>query len=101
MRVIAELHSNAAFELNAYSQTDILDFRRQLDWVCASPIDHSSVFYDPAMSQYVLRCFPFGVGIEKVAIFSFDGHVLRVLRCRLAEPRRRRNPDMPLAGGRT
>jgi hypothetical protein len=89
----AELSRPAVAELKALSKPDVADFFRRLKVVCAAPIKNSEAFYDVEVSGYVLRRFSFGVGVERIAIFHYDGETVRVIRCRLSRPRRRRSPN--------
>lgn len=96
MRAKAELHPDVVYELkHSYSAADVADFYRQLDRVRDDPITYSKLFHDPDVGRYVLRWFPFGTGVEKVAIFHYDGERVRVLKCRLSKPRRLRRRTDP------
>jgi hypothetical protein len=96
MRASAELHPDVIWELrHTCSRAEVADFYREFARVCDAPIRHSELFHDAAVSRYVLRRFSFGTGVEKIAIFSYDGKVVRVLRCRLAKPKRLRKPRAP------
>ncbi|MEE8171052.1 MAG: hypothetical protein V3T70_10935 [Phycisphaerae bacterium] len=93
MRFRAELAPGVLRDMQrSYSQEDVADFFRELDRVCDAPLKQSQIYFDPEFSRYAYRWFPFGVGVEKVAVFHFDGRVVRVLTCRLSRPPRPRNP---------
>jgi hypothetical protein len=92
MRVNAELHAAIVEELRRLPEADVVDFRRQLEAARLSPIKYTEPFYDKSISGYVLRRFSFGSGVERIAICTYDGDTLRVLKCRLLQPRRRRTP---------
>ena len=96
----AELSRSVVTELKGLSKRDVTDFFQQLDRVCEAPIKNSELFYDREVSGYLLRRFSFGVGVERIAIFRYDGEMVRVIRCRLSEPRRRRNASEPREGQR-
>ena len=93
MHVNAELYRSVVAELRRLSQGDVADFCRQLDAVRCAPIKNSELFHDQEVSGYALRRFSFGVGVERIAIFHYDGQTVRVLKCRLSRPRRRRERD--------
>lgn len=93
MRVDAELSPAVMAELRTLSKGDTEDFFRQLRKVCEHPLRNSDVFHDKEISRYLLRRFSFGVGVERIAVFHYDGQTVRVIRCRLSKPRRRRKPD--------
>jgi hypothetical protein len=100
MRASAGLHPDVIWYLkHVCTPAEAADFHRQPDRVRDNPIGQSEVFYDPAASRYVLRRFSFGSGVEKIAIFYYDGIVVRVLKCRQAKPRRLRRPRDPDAPG--
>jgi hypothetical protein len=93
MRAKVDLHPDVVWELrHACTAAEVADFYRQLDRVREDPVRHSELFHAPAVSRYVLRRFSFGTGVEKIAIFHYDGNVVRVLRCRPAKRRRLRKP---------
>jgi hypothetical protein len=100
MRVKAELATGVLRCVEqTYGPNDAADFHAELELLCESPaavIERSRLFIDPEFSRFTYRWFPFGVDIEKVAIFHFDGKVVRVLQCRLSRPPRERRPG---AGG--
>lgn len=98
MRVNAELSRSVIAELKALSKSDVTDFLRRLDVIRRAPIKNSEFFHDKEVSGYVLRRFSFGVGVERIAIFHYDGKTVKVIRCRLSQPRRRRNPSDPHGG---
>lgn len=80
MRANAELHPEAVWFLaRSCSKSDVFDFQEQLEHVCHDPIGQSQMYFDAGKSRYVERWFPFGTGVEKIAIFSYDGHTLKVL----------------------
>jgi|GEM_PF-2418166 len=94
MYVDAELHPDVLADLkHSFSEGDTADFFRQLEIVCRAPIKNSDWFHDKKVGRYVFRRFSFGVGVERIAIFHFDGKTVRVIKCRLSKPRRRRKPD--------
>ncbi len=93
MRVDAELSLAVQAELRTLSLGDASDFFRQLRKVCEDPLRNSQAFHDKKISGYLLRRFSFGVGVERIAVFHYDGQTVKVIRCRLSKPRRRRSPD--------
>ena len=96
MRASAELHPDVVWYLrHVCTSAEADDFYRELERVCEDPISRSELFYDPEASRYVLRRFSFGTGVEKIAIFRYDGNVVRVRRCRPARPMRLRKPPPP------
>ena len=99
MHARAELHPDVVWELrHTCTAAEVADFFKQLDHVCSDPVRHSELFHDAAVSRYVLRRFSFGTAVEKIAIFHYDGNVVRVLRCRPAKPvrfRKSRGPGAP------
>jgi hypothetical protein len=100
MHVRAELHPDAVWELrHTCTPAEAADFFCELDRVCSDPIRHSELFHDGTVSRYVLRRFSFGTAVEKIAVFHYDGNVVRVLRCRPAKPKRLRKPREPGAPG--
>ena len=89
-----ELHRDvAAFVRYWCSREEQDEFRGRLLAIGDKPISNSAPYADPDLSRYMLRCFRFGRGIEKIAIFAYEATEsrIRVLECRLAMPRRRRN----------
>jgi hypothetical protein len=96
MRASAELHPDVVWYLqHACTPAEVVDFRRELERVCEAPIRRSEVFHDRELSRYVLRRFSFGTGVEKFAIFRYDGQTVQVLTCRPAKPKRLREPRDP------
>lgn len=96
MRVSADLHPDVIAELrHACAPAEVADFYRVLARVCTNPIRHSELFCDPTVSRYALRWFSFGGGVGKIAIFYYDGRLVRVLKCRRARPRKTRRPPGP------
>lgn len=94
MRANAEVHPEAASYLrHECPAVDGQDFYRQLERVCDDPIGRSRMLLEPETGGYVERWFPFGVGVERIAIFHYDGDVVKVLRCRLSKPRRMRSVE--------
>jgi hypothetical protein len=93
MRADAELDQDVLWELrHRCSQAETADFFRQLEWVRDAPITRSEMHVDRRLSRYVLRRFAFGSAVERIAIFEYDGRRMRVIECRLSEPRRMREP---------
>ena len=98
MPVDAELSRSVIVELKALPEVDVADFFKQLDVVCGAPVKSSEAFHDKEVSGYLLRRFSFGVGVERIAVFHYDGQTVRVIRCRLSKPRRRGKPGEPQEG---
>lgn len=91
-----ELHVDASAELARFSLADQDDFWRRLAWVSERPLRRSEALQEPALSAYTLRAFEFGVGVAKTAVFEYRpvDNRIRVIRCRIARPRRvRRDAD--------
>ena len=93
MHVNAELRPSVVTDLKRLSEGDVADFFRQLDVVRRAPVKNSEIFHDEKVSGYALRRFSFGVGVERIAIFHYDGQTVWVLKCRLSKPRHRREGD--------
>ena len=92
MRANAEVYQKAAWYLrHECTASDREDFYRQIEWVCDDPVGRSRMLFDPEASRYVERWFAFGRGVERIAIFRYDGNVVKVSRCRLSKPRRGRS----------
>src|SRR5881628_2084295 len=99
MRVIAETGRRSRIAVEArVSEGRRARFLPAARLGLCQPIDRSELFHDPGVSRYALRCFAFGTGVEKKAVFSFDGHILRVMTCRVSQPRRIRKPGAPPVG---
>jgi hypothetical protein len=66
-------------------------FVAQLEEARRAPIKNSEASRDPQQSEYMLRFFRFGSG-RWIAVFECDIRAsrMRVLKCRLLKPSRRR-----------
>lgn len=93
MRVKVELSRSVQWDLTHRFAADVDDFYQQLRQVQQGPIRYSEPFTDLELGRYVFRYFPFGRGVEKIAIFAFfpTQNLIKVIECRLSEPRRMRN----------
>ena len=94
MLIKVELHPDVVWDLrNRFTAEEADDFYRQLRLVREKPIENSEPLSDPEVSRFRLRRFAFGKGVEKVAIFEYDvvNGRIRVIKCRLSKPPRRRN----------
>ena len=94
MPVKVELYADvAAFVRYRCTKDEADEFFARLHRIRDRPIANSEAYSDPHLSRYVLRCFRFGRGVEKIAIFAYEPAEdrIRVLKCRLARPRRLRD----------
>ena len=94
MPVKVEMHADVVlFVRHRCTPEETDEFFRKLHKVRERPLASSEAHADPHLSRYVLRCFRFGRGVEKIAIFAYEPAEdrIRVLKCRLARPRRLRD----------
>ena len=92
MRIRMELHPDVASDLKDRFRADEDSFYERLRAVRDDPLKNSELYVDPAASRYCLRCFRFGRGVEKIAIFEYDlaRSRIRVIQCRLSKRGRAR-----------
>lgn len=95
-----ELHPDVvSFVRYRCSREEQDEFRKKLIWIRAKPIARSELYAESKKWRFALRCFRFGRGVEKIAIFACDTTRertrIRVLECRLGKPRRLRDEAKP------
>jgi hypothetical protein len=95
-----ELHSEAATFVQRCTVEEQDAFHARLREIRKKPIANSEFYFDPKLSRYLLRCFRFGRGFEKIAIFAYEieQNRVRIIKCRLARPRRVRGDPEASAG---
>ena len=94
MLVKVELHPDVVWDLqNRFTAEEVDEFYQKLHSLRERPIENSEPLLDRDVSPFMLRRFAFGKGIEKVAVFKYDiaKNRIRVIKCRLSKPPRRRN----------